>query len=70
MLKTSLALSLLLLLLPACSGCAVCSTLINMFLSGEDEELTRQNEIFAGHEENRRELEAHKSGAWNPSVVP
>jgi len=59
-----------LLLLPTCSGCAVCGQIINFFLSdNHDEQWEQQNATFQAYEDERKERE-EKSKDWSASALP
>jgi len=60
------------LMLPACSGCACCSYILNGLLGGDstDDEIDRQHAIFAGYENDRKWMDGKESNAWNASTLP
>jgi len=60
----------LILLLPAFPGCAICGTILELLFPPHDSEHARQNAIFEGYQNDRKWMEGKESGAWNPSTLP
>ena len=64
----------LLLLLPMCSGCAICAKVLSFFFPATDweqeREIEHQNAVFQGYEDDRKWMEGKESNAWNPSTLP
>lgn len=68
------ALLLLSLMLPVCSGCAVCTTVLGIFFPDTDwereREIEEQNANFQGQENDQKWMSGKESNAWNPSTRP